>query len=74
MIKSSGSKQHLLIDQGTDDNFLKDQLKPELLEDACLKTDHPLELRMREGYDHSFYFVASFIKEHIEYHHKHLTT
>jgi len=59
-----------LVDQGTEDSFLKDQLKPELLKAACEKANYPLHLRLREGYDHSYYFVASFIEEHIDYHAK----
>ncbi|MDQ3618145.1 MAG: S-formylglutathione hydrolase [Pseudomonadota bacterium] len=58
----------LLIDQGDADEFLAGQLKPELLVAACAKAGHPLELRMRPGYDHSYYFIASFIGEHIAHH------
>ncbi|MDQ3270376.1 MAG: S-formylglutathione hydrolase [Pseudomonadota bacterium] len=58
----------LLIDQGADDEFLAEQLRPELLQAACDKAGHPLQLRMRAGYDHSYYFVASFIGEHIAHH------
>ena len=56
----------LLIDQGTTDQFLEKQLRPELLRAAA--GDQPLELRMREGYDHSYYFVASFMEEHLRHH------
>ncbi len=58
----------LLIDQGSEDEFLGEQLKPGSLEQACIGTHHPLELRMREGYDHSYYFVASFINHHLHHH------
>jgi S-formylglutathione hydrolase len=58
----------LLIDQGTADEFLAAQLKPELLKEACEKAGQPLELRLREGYDHSYYFIASFIGEHLAHH------
>lgn len=58
----------LLIDQGSEDEFLGEQLKPGSLEQACIGTHHPLELRMREGYDHSYYFVASFINDHLHHH------
>ncbi len=58
----------LLIDQGTSDPFLESQLKPELLQAACEKVGHPLSLRMRQGYDHSYYFIASFMDEHIAHH------
>lgn len=56
------------IDQGTADNFLEEQLKPELLKSAAEQVDYPLELNMREGYDHSYFFIASFIEEHIRFH------
>jgi S-formylglutathione hydrolase len=58
----------ILIDQGTEDEWLGEQLKPGSLEQACIATHHPLELRMQEGYDHSYFFVASFIDEHLDYH------
>ena len=62
----------LLIDQGTSDPFLDAQLKPDLLKQACLQRNVPLELRMREGYDHSYFFIASFIEEHLRFHARHL--
>jgi S-formylglutathione hydrolase len=58
----------LLVDQGTTDNFLERELKPELLERACAATGQPLQLRRREGYDHSYYFIASFVDEHLRHH------
>jgi S-formylglutathione hydrolase len=58
----------ILIDQGTEDEWLGEQLKPGSLEQACIATHHPLELRMQEGYDHSYFFVASFIDEHLDHH------
>ncbi len=58
----------LLIDQGEADEFLQSQLQPERLRAACAAAGHPLQLRMRPGYDHSYYFIASFIGEHIEHH------
>lgn len=58
----------LLIDQGDADEFLDGQLKPELLKSACEAAGHPLELRLQPGYDHSYYFIASFIGEHIAHH------
>jgi len=58
----------ILIDQGADDEFLGDQLKPGSLEQACICTHHPLDVRIHEGYDHSYYFVASFIDDHLRYH------
>jgi len=58
----------MLVDQGTADDFLKEQLQPELLLEACKRADYPLELRLQEGYDHSYFFMASFMEEHIEFH------
>ena len=58
----------ILVDQGEADNFLVNQLRPELLEAACAKAGQPLELRRRPGYDHSYFFIASFIEEHLRWH------
>ena len=64
----SGQRINLFIDQGDADEFLADHLKPELLEAACAATGHPLTLRSQAGYDHSYYFIASFIGDHVAYH------
>jgi S-formylglutathione hydrolase len=58
----------LLVDQGLADNFLAEQLKPELLEAACAKASIPLTLRRHAGYDHSYWFIASFIDDHLDWH------
>jgi S-formylglutathione hydrolase len=58
----------LLVDQGTDDKFLAEQLRPELLEAACRAAGQRLRLRRRAGYDHSYYFIASFVEEHLRHH------
>ena len=58
----------LLVDQGDADEFLANQLKPELLQAACAEAGHPLQLRLQPGYDHSYYFIESFIGEHIAHH------
>lgn len=58
----------ILIDQGTQDPYLQEQLKPELFQQACLNASVDLNLRMQEGYDHSYYFIASFIEEHLTFH------
>lgn len=58
----------ILIDQGTQDPFLQEQLKPELFQEACTKAHIPLNLRLQEAYDHSYYFIASFIEEHLLFH------
>ncbi|MDQ3287845.1 MAG: S-formylglutathione hydrolase [Pseudomonadota bacterium] len=68
LLPSARERLPLLIDQGGDDEFLAAQLRPELLQAACDKAGHPLQLRMRAGYDHSYYFVASFIGEHLVHH------
>jgi len=68
LIASAQERLPLLIDQGGSDPFLDNQLKPDLLEDACRKADHSLSLRRRPGYDHSYYFIATFIGEHIAHH------
>jgi len=68
LVASAGERLPLLIDQGEADEFLDSQLKPEWLREACAQAGHPLELRMRAGYDHSYYFIASFIGEHIAHH------
>lgn len=58
----------ILVDQGSGDEFLETQLQPERLQDACDATGHPLDLRIRKGYDHSYYFIASYIGEHFIFH------
>ena len=62
----------VLIDQGNADNFLKEQLKTQLLIDAAQKEKFPMNIRYQEGYDHSYFFIASFIEEHIRFHSKYL--
>ena len=68
------AEQHLplLVDQGDADNFLVQQLKIELLEKACADANYPITIRTQAGYDHSYFFIASFIGEHIEFHMRHL--
>ncbi|MGF1685928.1 S-formylglutathione hydrolase [Photobacterium japonica] len=61
-----------LVDQGDQDNFLVEQLKPEMLQAAAEAVDYPLELRMQEGFDHSYYFISSFIDDHLRFHAQHL--
>lgn len=68
LVHHAEEKLPILIDQGTEDNFLGEQLKPGCLEQACIATHHPVEIRMREGYDHSYYFIATFIDEHLRHH------
>ncbi|WP_026317955.1 S-formylglutathione hydrolase [Algicola sagamiensis] len=61
-----------LVDQGLDDEFLDKELKPETLEAAAKASDFPLELRQHPGYDHSYYFIASFIEDHLRFHAQYL--
>ncbi|QDW66541.1 S-formylglutathione hydrolase [Luteimonas granuli] len=68
LVKSAKERLPLLVDQGEADEFLESQLRPHLLQAACEAAGHPLELRMQPGYDHSYYFIASFIGEHIAHH------
>jgi len=62
----------LLVEQGTSDEFLQEQLKPQALVHAAQKSGTQLTLNMHEGYDHSYFFIASFIEEHIAFHAGHL--
>jgi S-formylglutathione hydrolase len=64
--------QGLLVDQGLADKFLEEQLHPHLLEAACAKVRQPLTLRRHAGYDHGYYFIQSFIEEHLVHHGKSL--
>ena len=58
----------LLVDQGEADEFVAGQLRPELLAEACERVGHPLTLRRQPGYDHSYYFMASFMGDHLAHH------
>ena len=68
LVRQAREQLPLLVDQGDADEFLQGQLKPELLQAAAAEAGHPLTLRMRPGYDHSYYFIASFIGDHIAHH------
>ena len=68
LLRDARERLPLLVDQGDADEFLATQLKPELLRAACNAAGHPLTLRMQPGHDHSYYFIASFIGEHIAHH------
>ncbi len=69
LVKTASERLPFLIDQGDADEFLA-QLKPDLLQAACAAAGHPITLRMQPGYDHSYYFIASFIGDHFEHHAK----
>lgn len=62
----------MLVEQGTKDEFLQDQLKPQSLVHAAQRSETQLTLNMHEGYDHSYYFITSFIEEHLEFHAGHM--
>ncbi|MFD1697155.1 S-formylglutathione hydrolase [Roseibium aestuarii] len=68
LIEDGARVPDLLVDQGTADTFLDGQLKPELLRAACEKAGQPLTLRLQEGYDHSYYFISSFMADHLAWH------
>ena len=72
LVAGAAERLPLLVDQGGADEFLETQLRPELLQQACAAAGHPLELRVQAGYDHSYYFIATFIGDHIEHHARHL--
>lgn len=60
--------RNILVDQGLSDQFLEEQLRPEALEEACAESGQPLTLNRREGYDHSYYMISTFMEDHIRHH------
>jgi S-formylglutathione hydrolase len=68
LIENGARFPELLVDQGEADGFLNDGLRPWLLEAACKKANIPLTLRMQEGYDHSYFFISTFMQDHITWH------
>jgi S-formylglutathione hydrolase len=74
LMRNSAASAHLpaLVDQGLADDFLSNQLHPETLEDAAKASGYPLTLRRHEGYDHSYYFISSFIDDHLRFHAQYL--
>lgn len=68
LIEYGAKVPEILVDQGAADQFLKDQLQPERLKDACERSNIKLTLSMREGYDHSYYFISSFMEDHLRWH------
>ncbi len=68
LIEDGARVTDILVDQGTSDNFLDEQLKPQTLVDACATAGIPLTLNMREGYDHSYYFISTFMADHLRWH------
>jgi S-formylglutathione hydrolase len=68
LIEDGAKYSGFLVDVGDADNFLKEQLKPELLQAACTKANIPLTLRRQAGYDHSYYFISTFMGDHLNWH------
>ncbi len=68
LIEDGARVAEILVDQGTSDTFLEQELKPELLANACAKARIDLTLRMQEGYDHSYYFISTFMEDHLRWH------
>ena len=72
LVRTAETQLPLLVDQGLADNFLEEQLKPEALETAAAESGYAMKLRRHEGYDHSYFFISSFIDEHLRFHAKYL--
>jgi S-formylglutathione hydrolase len=68
LIEDGARFSGFLVDYGDADPFLAEQLKPELLQDACAKANIPLTLRRQSGYDHSYYFISTFMGDHLRWH------
>ncbi len=68
LVQTASERLPLLVDQGTADPFLDAQLQPHRLQAACDAAGHPLTLRMQEGYDHSYFFIATFAADHVAHH------
>ncbi len=69
-VQDASNQPEILIDQGLSDQFLLEQLRPEIFKEACHRVGQKLNLRLHEGYDHSYYFIQSFIDDHITHHAK----
>ncbi|MCB0419712.1 MAG: S-formylglutathione hydrolase [Bdellovibrionales bacterium] len=67
LLKGTTRNDSLLVEQGTDDEFLKNQLHTDRLETACREVGQKLEVNYRKGYDHSYYFISSFVNSHIDF-------
>jgi S-formylglutathione hydrolase len=74
LIEDGARVPDLLVDQGTADGFLQEGLKPWLLDEACGRAGVPLTLNMREGYDHSYFFISTFMDSHLDWHARRLST
>jgi S-formylglutathione hydrolase len=67
-VKDAAHRPPILIDQGSADQFLEQQLQPQLFEEACRRVGYPVTLRHQAGYDHSYYFISTFMEEHLRHH------
>jgi S-formylglutathione hydrolase len=74
LVKAGRRLPHVLIDQGLADNFLEGQLHPHLFEAACQQAQQPVTVRRHAGYDHGYYFISSFIEDHLRHHAQVMTT
>ena len=72
LIEDGARVPEILVDQGAADQFLEGQLRPELLREACKAAGIDLSLRLQPGYDHSYYFISSFMEDHLRWHHARL--
>jgi S-formylglutathione hydrolase len=72
LLKTAEEQLPMLVDQGEADTFLQEELRPDLLEQAAREAGYPLRLRRQPGYDHSYFFIASFIEEHLRFHARYL--
>ena len=68
LVEDGNTFSEFLIDQGQADGFLDDGLRPWLFEEACKQANIPLKLRMQPGYDHSYFFISTFMEDHIKWH------
>jgi S-formylglutathione hydrolase len=73
LIEDGARVPEILVDQGTADSFLERELRPGLLTTACENAGLPLTLRMQEGYDHSYYFISTFMEDHLRWHFERLS-
>jgi len=72
LVASRASEAEILIDQGSADDFLEAQLRPQLFAAAAQQSGQKLTLRMQDGYDHSYYFISTFMEDHLRWHHERL--
>jgi S-formylglutathione hydrolase len=73
LIEDGARVDHILVDQGTTDNFLEEQLQTHLFHDACSNAGMKADIRMQEGYDHSYFFISTFMEDHVAWHAKRLS-